>query len=107
MAKMQDSEEEKIPCEENGNQYFDIYMIDWSKGLAPDLQMNVPCYFEGGDGSTYDSCGIVYVSLQDVLEQYLNEFQSEDGGENLHKFIPFLRDYADRLEAKAKELGVL
>ena len=103
MTQMRETQSEELPKNEEGRMYFDAAMCDWNDGNGPDLSINIPEFFEGGDGSVYDGFGVVTVPLQDVLNDYLKELKESDGGVGVPKFPAWLRDYADRLEAASKE----
>ena len=65
--------------------------------------MTVPTYFETDHG-TYDSEGVVYVPLQEVLLEYLRDFKSIDGGAHIDAFVDWLHDYACQLKRKSREV---
>lgn len=103
MTQMRDTEGEKIPADNDGITYFDADLCDWNNGQGPELTINVPPYFVGGNGSEYESQGVVSVPLQRVLEDYLTCFKQEDGGVGVPAFVKWLREYADRLEQASVE----
>jgi len=103
MTQMQDTEGAAIPKDETGRTYFDADLCDWNDGTGPDLTINAPAFFEGEDGTVYNSHGVIYVSLRAVLEDYLVNFKSQDGGDGVPAFAEWLRDYANRIEADTKE----
>jgi len=98
MTRMLDSEGDDIPKDEYGNHYFDIDMYDWNKGDGPTLSMKIPAYFEGMNGIKYDGNGVLVVHIQDILNNYVSEFEQEDEGLGVPRFVEWLRDYANRLE---------
>lgn len=104
MTQMRDTEGEQIPKDEEGRMYFDADLCDWNNGKGPEMTINTPTYFVAGDGSEYDGHGVMAVPLQAVLEDYLINFKSEDGGEGVPAFTKWLRDYADRLESANTEV---
>lgn len=53
----------------------------------------------------YDGEGVFTVDLRDVLEEELNNHIEFDFGESTHKTVSILREYADKLEASAKEFA--
>lgn len=99
MAQMIDTEGAEIPRDENGHMYFYIDMCDWNDGKGPDLSMNIPMFFEDENGATYNSCGVLTVPIQQVMEEYLSGLKENDGGDGAQKFVEWLRDYANRLES--------
>lgn len=104
MTQMRDTEGGHIPKDGSGSTYFDADLCDWNTGLGPELTINVPVYFEGGDGDEYSSDGVLTAPLQTIMEEYLVNFKETDGGDGIHEFAKWLRTYADRLEdAMAKE----
>jgi hypothetical protein len=97
MAVMLDTEGEQIPSDdEDGRPLFDADLCDWGGGSGPALTLNVPMQFETPYG-VYDSAGVVSVPLKDVLEEYLRDGKSQDGGDHIAEFAAWLHDYADRL----------
>jgi len=96
MARMLDTEGEEIPSDDDGRPLFNADLCDWGKGKGPELTINVPMCFTTPFG-VYHSDGIVSVPLKDVLEEYLIDFKSEDGGDHIAEFAAWLHDYADRL----------
>jgi hypothetical protein len=101
MTKMQDTEGEKIPCDERGREYFDVDIFDYGDGSGPMISMNVPCLFRGEDGGEYNSQGVVHAPIRQVLEDYMKSVE-KDGG-CCGDFASWLRDYADRLDAALKK----
>ena len=53
----------------------------------------------------YDGDGCFSVDLRDLLEEELNNHIAFDWGEDTHKTVSILREYADKLEASAKEFA--
>lgn len=98
MTQMIDTEGAEIPKSEDGYTYFDADLCDWTDGKGPTLSINIPLFFEGGNGVNYDSCGVLTTPIQAVLEDYIKEFKENDGGKGVPKFVEWLRDYANRLE---------
>lgn len=99
MTQMIDTEGAEIPKNADGLAYFGVDMCDWNDGKGPDFSMNIPMFFEDENGAQYDSCGVLTVPIQDVLNDYIKEFKDTDGGDGVPKFVEWLRDYANRLES--------
>jgi hypothetical protein len=99
MTQMIDTEGAEIPKDKNGLTYFDVYMCDMKDGKGPDLSMNIPMFFEDGNGDQYGSARVLFVPIQDVLDDYIKGFKDSDGGHGVPKFVEWLRDYANRLES--------
>lgn len=99
MTQMTDTEGAEIPKNENGRPYFEIHLYNMNSEDGPEISINVPEFFEGEDGSQYDSHGVLTVPIREVLDDYIEEFWDADRGEGLPKFVEWLRDYANRLES--------
>ena len=104
MTQMIDTEGDRIPNDAEGRTYFDADLCDWNDGKGPYLAVNIPCFFDAGDGTEYDGNGVVIVPIQEVLEDYLKEFKETDDGDGVEKFAAWLRDYANRLESSNAKL---
>jgi hypothetical protein len=102
MTILIDTEGEQIPPDdgEDKRPLFDADLCDWNDGRGPILTINTPSYFETEHG-VYDSCGVITTPIKDVLEEYLRDFKTIDGGDGIKDFISFLRKYSDRLESIA------
>ena len=99
MALLKDTEGYNLPTDENGESFFDVDLCDWNRGRGPMLTIGIPRYFETDDEQIYSSEGVLHVPLQDVLEEYLRDFEEIDGGDGIPNFTKWLRLYANRFES--------
>lgn len=97
MALMKDTEGCEIP-KQFGSNLFDIDLCDWNDGEGPILTLRAPVFFETDTG-VYDSMGVMVVPLKEVMNEYIAEIMSMDGGEGAREFATYLRQYADKLDS--------
>lgn len=111
MTFLLDSEGASLPHDGWRGKVFKVYLSGNNDGNGPELIVTVPEWFVTEGEVEYDSCGVLYAPLQEILEQYLEDEKgiggtiiSMDGGDGLPAFVAWLRAYAKRLESLSDEL---
>lgn len=107
MANFEDLEKTKyrVPHHEAGyGPIFDVDIYHDSKTLMHGISLRVPpeMYWDAG---SYGGSGILTVSLPELFEQLLGEHAEHDAHCHLYKLSNLLREYADKFESAAREIG--
>ena len=115
MAAIYDSEDYVMPVDENGEPIFTANFSvthDWKKEGAPpktsEISINVPMFFSGitfeENPFEYDSCGCLYISLEDLMDDFIKWYgYGHDTTEEARFLRDSLQGMTDKLDAFIKK----
>lgn len=115
MAYLKDTEHEELTIKtfDGGKSWDCCISPDYdSKNSTDDnyvytgisISVSIPEYLTDGQDE-YTSCGLLVADLSEMVDEYLNDVISSDGGASLEIFASSLRSYADKADKMAKEIA--
>jgi hypothetical protein len=97
MAKMHDSEGASLPG------FDEIRLWDTSFD-GKEMVLSVPCFMDCGDAGEYDSEGVLFVDLESVIAEFIENDKEEYGPTKYKTAAQTFRRLAERMEQRAAEL---
>jgi hypothetical protein len=77
MTMMRDTEGDALPNNGPDDEHDNCWDINlWGDG---ELSLSIPMSFDAGDGGNYNGAGVVTVGLRELLQEYLDDCDTEVG----------------------------